>query len=97
MLAITDEDPDPILTRIATLKFKIELLLNLKESDHLDIAARVRKLVVCAIDYKLADQRGADRQEIKTHADKIGVLQTKLTLTAQSVLKREWERVKQGE
>jgi len=96
-LADTQEALDPILERVTTLKFKIELLLNPKESDHTEMVTLVNQLVSCSLAQTAARHRGADRQEIKTHIDKTAALQTELTETTQSVLKREWEQVKQGE
>jgi hypothetical protein len=80
-----NEDPAMLgkLERIVLARSKIHLLLNPAESDHQHLSK--------AIDHAFKRLQLEQSSEAETEAD----IQT-ITTLAQSILKREWQRVKHG-
>lgn len=71
------------LGRLVLLEWKLRLLLNPTEADH--------QQLVAAIDVALKRLQADESTEKETQADI-----EKITLLAQKILKREWQRVKRG-
>jgi len=67
-------------------RFKIALLINPREEDH--------QMLLALVDRRLNLLSVSPSQEVWEEGQVIGA---ELTSVAQNVLKREWERVKQGE
>lgn len=80
-------------TEFIKLRHEIELLLNPNEKGHIALFALVSQLFDRCMDLPTIK----DPQGYKVGLKQIGKLQNNLTKQAQSVLKEEWERVKQGE
>jgi len=74
----------PKLERVVLVQWKIRLLTNPAEADHRELV----ELIDAALKRLRADQ--ADDAAIESDIERI-------TRLAQSILKREWERVKRGE
>ena len=86
-----------LLQRMATLRYKIQLLLNLQESDHAKVVVLVSDLLKISMAQQRLIQQGAKPEDLSDGNERLGTLQADLVTAAQAVLKREWERVKQGE
>jgi hypothetical protein len=71
------------LERIVLVQWKIRLLINPAESDHRQLYETIR---VALERLKAEDTRDADSEADVEH----------ITRLSQSILKREWERVKRG-
>ncbi len=84
---LTTEREDYIrstVTRLAHLRYQIELLINPKENDHLQLIGLVGKMMRIAFTGE------------KDGLEQFGKLQLELVTISQNVFKREWERVKAG-
>ena len=86
----TDEDPQSreesraaLRSQIA-LTTKIGLLLNPNEEDHLELQELLRKATTTQRDFP-------------TNQANVPAIMADITMTAQKILKREWERVKKGD
>lgn len=66
---------------------KIKLLINPKEDDHIELVELLTNVLNILLDTK--------EKEDETY-DKINTLQADITVISQTILKREWIRVKKG-
>ena len=80
-------------TEFVKLRNEIELLLNPNEKGHIALMTLVSQVFHRCMDLPTIK----DPQGYKVSLKQIGELQINLTKQAQTVLKEEWERVKQGE
>ena len=81
-----DERRDMLISQVNT-SVKIYLLLNPQEEDHVELHVLLGKAI--------ALQRTSVASEASAPAD-VSEIMAKITMSAQKILKREWERVKQG-
>ena len=83
------QDREVNLKKLILLDFKMRLLINPKESDHLMLIEHTREAIDLVA--KIATDRNL------TEDKKLNDLSDRIISLSQSILKREWERVKQGE
>lgn len=83
---IQQKEFDARLENLVLMETKINLLLNPFEADHKAISETIRK----AIEKLFAGDELEKRAAVKE-------LSTSLTSQAQTILKREWRRVKTGD
>lgn len=73
----------PMMTEANSAISRIDLMLNLKETDHLLLSTSLRNL----------EKAITNSQQL----EKVGEILVQITVNSKKILKYEWERVKQGE
>jgi len=73
--------------------FKIKLLINPKEADHVHLVESIDRLMILVV--KSAD-KAAEKVEDKDIDSKFLVIRDEIVSKSQEILKREWKRVKEG-
>ena len=85
LLGLEEHDSGKLMRRASLQRFKITLFINPKEDDHKELLSLVGRLMRISF-------TGAQEEGVKP-----AQLQYALSSVAQSILKREWERVKRGD
>jgi len=86
------KEPDRIFARIEGVvrcALKIQLLINPKEADHVHLVKSISKLMILVA-------KTADKVEDKDRDSQLRAIRDEIVSKSQEVLKREWERVKEG-
>ena len=69
--------------------FKIKLLINPKEADHIHLVDSIDRLMILVV-------KSAEKVEDKDIDSQFRVIRDEIVSKSQEILKREWERVKEG-
>lgn len=85
-LSHADESSLPRIQEIVWLNTRIELMINPNEADHARLAALISEMTN-TIGRSAAESKGANVNEQRAQ----------VILLSQTILKREWERVKRGD
>ena len=75
--------------RVLRCSFKIKLLINPKEADHVNLVESIDRLMILVV-------KSAKKVEDKNIDSQFRVIRDEIVSKSQEILKREWERVKEG-
>lgn len=94
------KEPDRIFARtegVVRCALKIQLLINPKEADHVHLVNSIGKLMILVAKTaaKTAD-KVAEKVEDQDMDSQFRVIRDEIVSKSQEILKREWERVKEG-